>query len=271
MKRVWTTMAILALCLAPIRADVTITQTISMEGAMAAAMGGQTPTMTMKIKGKKSRSEVSAGPMNMSSIADLDARQVIILNAAEKTAQIISVASVAQAAPNLPASAVDVKYTATGNKRTVQGVGCEDYSFSMSIDMAQMGGPQMPPETAKMMEGVKMIANGVTCIAREGKGVAEFTAFQKAATESNLMGALMGSSPGGGGGMDKLMAAAASAPGIPYVTEITMTFEGTGPLVEMMKSMGGMKMVQTTTGVSTDAIPDDMFKVPADYKVTEKK
>ena len=269
MKRVCTTIAVLALCLAPLRADVMMTQTITMEGVMAAAMGGQTPTMTTWIKGKKMRSEVIAGPINMATITDLDTRQVILLNTAQKTAEIVSAGAVAKAAPNLPASAVDMQYKATGNKRTVMGVGCEDYSFSLSIDLAQMTGQQIPPEQAKMMEGVKIVANGLSCVASEGKGVSEYTAFQKAAASSNLLGAMTGS--GGGGGMEKLMAAGASAPGLPYVTEIVMTVEGTGPMVEMMKSMGAMKMTQTVTALSVDAIPDTMFTVPADYKVTEKK
>jgi hypothetical protein len=42
-------------------------------------------------------------------------------------------------------------------------------------------------------------------------------------------------------------------------------------MVEMMKQMGAMKIVQTVTSVSTDPLPDDQFKIPPDYKVTEKK
>lgn len=267
MKRVCTTIAIAALCVATVRADVSVTQTITLEGPMAGAMGGSQPTMTTKIKGNKSRFDMSAGPVNMSSIVDLDARQVIMLNAADKTAQIINVTPTAGATPNVPASAIDVQFKATGNKRTIAGVSCEDHTFSMAIDMSQVGGAQVPPETAKMMEGVKMVANGVTCVAKEGKGVAEFVAFQKSAAQSGI--AAMGGPAGGG--MDKLMAAATSAPGLPYLTEMTMTFEGTGPMVDMMKQMGGMKMVQTTTAVSTDALAEDLFKAPADYKITEKK
>jgi hypothetical protein len=263
MKRVCTIIAVAALCVATIRADVSVTQTITMAGAM----GGSQPTITTKIKGNKSRFDMSAGPVNMSSIVDLDAKQVIMLNAADKTAQIINATATAGATPNVPASAIDVEYKATGNKRTIAGVACEDHTFSMAIDMSQVGGAQVPPETAKVMEGVKMIASGVTCIAREGKGVAEYVAFQKNAAKSGI--AAMGGPAGGG--MDKLMAAATSAPGLPYLTEINMTFEGTGPMVDMMKQMGGMKMVQTTTAVSTDALSADLFKAPADYKVTEKK
>lgn len=277
MKRAFTVCAMVAFGLVSLQADVTLTQKMTIEGPAAAAMGGAQPTMTTRIKGNKSRSDVEVMNMTVTSITDLDKKQVIILNAAQKTAQVISMGDKPAAAPGSatpPATVpqMDIQYKATGSKRTIEGMGCDDHSFSMTMDMGAPGA--MPPEAAEMMKGVRIIANGVTCIAKEGKGVAEFMAFQKSALSSGLMSAVMGIPPGQstGGGMDKLMAAAASAPGIPLVTEITMTFEGTGPMVEAMKQMGGMKMVQTTTGVSTDAIADDLFQVPADYKtITPEK
>jgi hypothetical protein len=81
---------------------------------------------------------------------------------------------------------------------------------------------------------------------------------------------MAGMKAGQSGGMDKLMAAAASAPGLPYLTEITMTMEGSGPMVEAMKNMGPMKMVQKVTSVSTDTLSDDLFKVPDGYTVEKK-
>ena len=276
MKRVWTTIAIVALCLAPLGADVTITQKISIEGPMAAAMGGEEPKIVLRVKGNKSRSDADLMGTVIASITDLDKKQVIILNGSDKTAQVISMTEPA-AKPDsaIQPPDVDVQFKATGNKRTLEAGSCDDHSFTVSLDMAQFGaGGQMPPEAVEMMKGVKIIANGVSCIAKEGKGVAEFSAFQKAAIKSGLMSAVMGQMPGGGvsgGGMDKLMSAVSAAPGLPYITEITMTFEGTGPMVDMMKQMGAMKIVQQITAVSTDAISDDLFTVPSDYKITEKK
>ena len=277
MKRVWTTFAIVAFCLAPLGADVTIIQTMSMEGPMAAAMGNQEPKIVMKIKGNKARTEADIMGNSMVSITDLDAKQLIILDSANKTAQVMSLTGEAAkpdpAAPQIPD--IDVNFKATGNKRTIEGVSCDDHSFAMSMDMSQFApGGQMPPEAAEMMKGVKINANGVTCIAKDGKGVADFSAFQKAAVKSGLASAAMGGMMGGPnasrGGMDKLMSAVSSAPGLPYITEITMTVEGTGPMVDMLKQMGAMKVIQKTTSVTTDALSDDLFKVPADYKVEKK-
>ena len=70
--------------------------------------------------------------------------------------------------------------------------------------------------------------------------------------------------------MDKLMAAASAVQGVPCLTELTMAFEGTGPMVDAMKQMGPMKMVQKTTTISVDPVPESVFVVPEDYKVEKK-
>lgn len=270
MKKLCTIVTILALALAPLRADVTITQTITMEGAMAAQMGGAQPKVVMKIKGNKVRSEAEIMGNTFSSIMDLETQELIVLNAATKTAVITSGAAAAK--PTTPAPEMKVEFKASGSKRTINDVSCDDHTFKYSMDMTQFSQGQMPPEAAEMMKGITIIADGVTCIAREGKGVAEYSAFQKAAVQKGMLALAMGMSPvgGAGGGMEKLMAAMSSAPGLPYITEISLSFEGTSPMVDMMKQMGGIKMTQRTTAVSTDPIPDDLFKVPADFKVEKK-
>ena len=130
----------------------------------------------------------------------------------------------------------------------------------------------MPPEAAAALKDVRILMNGVSCVANDGPGAAEYATFQKAASAQALDWVLKGGAPGAQPqGMDKVLAAAGSAPGIPYLTEITMSFEGTGPMVDMMKQMGAMKMTQKTTKVSTDLLTDDIFTVPADYKIEKKE
>jgi hypothetical protein len=47
-----------------------------------------------------------------------------------------------------------------------------------------------------------------------------------------------------------------------------MGVEGTGPMVEVVKQqIAGMKLVQKLSGINTDPVSDDQFKVPADYTV----
>ena len=110
MKKLCTTVTILALALAPLRADLTITQTITMEGAMAAQMGGAKPTMVMKIKGNKVRSDADIMGNTVSSIMDLETRELIVLNTAAKTAQVTSAGPPADK-PATPAPDVKVEFT----------------------------------------------------------------------------------------------------------------------------------------------------------------
>ena len=272
MKQLCTTVTILALALAPLRADVTIVQTMTAEGAMAAAMGGAQPKITTRIKGNKTRSDSDVMNTLVSSIMDLDTKQLIVLNTTAKTAQVTSLDAPGEK-PQTPVPDINVELKASGSKRTIENVTCDDHVFKVTMDMQQFSGQaQVPPEMATMMKGVTVVADGVSCVAREGKGVAEYIAFQKRAVQSGLMSVAMGMLPAGGkgGGLEKLMAAMASAPGLPYVTEINFSFEGTGPMVDMMKQMGGIKMIQKVTSVTTDPISDDLFTVPADFKVEKK-
>jgi hypothetical protein len=120
------------------------------------------------------------------------------------------------------------------------------------------------------MQDVKMVMNGSIWIARSGPGAAEFAAFSKAALDSKLLGALTGMPSGTSGPMEKMMQASASAPGLPYLAEATMTLEGSGPMVEAMNQMGPMKIVQKISSVSTDLLGDELFVIPEGYTVEKK-
>ncbi len=272
MKNWLVTVAVVAVSFVSVRADVTVVQTMTMEGAAAAAMGGaQLPRITMRIRGQKSRADIDVNGQVVSSIADIAARQVIVLTAATKTATITTPASIAAGGAPVTMPEVDMSFKPTGKTQTIDGQLCEEHALMMTIDMAEMMGQgQAPPEAAAMMKDVRMMMNGSIWIARGAPGAAEFAAFNKAAMETNLMSAVTGMAPGKSGGLDKLMEAAAAAPGIPYLTEMTMVFEGSGPMVAAMKQMGPMKMIQKVASVSTDAIADDAFKIPEGYTIEKK-
>lgn len=264
--------AIVSLVLTPLRADVTLVQTTTMEGKAAAMMQpGQLPTITQRVKGMKARIDVEVMGQTITSLTDLAKKEVILIQPGSKVAQIFTPASVASGGQALPMPKVDMTLKPTGQTRTIDGQACEEHAFMMRLSMAELaGGGQMPPEAAEAMKSVEMVMNGSMWIARSAPGASELMAFNKASLSSNLLGAISGLKPGQAGGMDKVLAAAASAPGIPYLTEITMTFEGEGPMVAAMSQMGAMKMVQTVKSVSTAAIPDDAFTLPAGYTLDKK-
>jgi hypothetical protein len=270
-----TAAAVVALSV-PLAADVTVTSVVSMQGGgPAAAMNNMTPRMTMRIKGLKARADIDMNGQQMSSITDLGAKQMILLRADQKTAQVLSAGSLrGPNAPPMPMPKIDATSKPTGRSQTINGVSCDEYEVAVKINMAEMSGsPQLPPEASAMMKDVLMVMSGSMWVARSGPGVSDYMAFQKAASEAN-MGAMMGmgnAMPGmGAGGFDRLMSTFSGGNGLPYLTEMRMTFEGTGPMVEMMKQVGAMTLTNKVTDVSAAPLPDDLFAVPADYKVVKQ-
>src|SRR5262245_32646 len=272
MKRWFTTLVVFAACSAALHADVTIVQTTTVEGGMA-AISGQTvqPKMTNRIKGMKSRNDVDASIIQVSTIADLDAKEVIVLRPDQKTAQVIKPGAVGAAPPagaSLPS--VDGAINPSGKSQVIDGVKCDEYTFSLTVNMSEMNQPGMPPEAAEMMKGVKMIMKGSMWLAKDVPGAAEYMAFQKAASSSDMAAIITGATGMKMPGMDKLMNAMRGMSGVAYLTEMTMSVEGTGQIAEMMQQAGAMKITTKVTSITTDPIADDLFKIPEGYSVIKQ-
>ena len=272
MKRwVATCAAAVMLVSAVLHADLTITQTVTVEGGAAAMMGGNAaPRIVLRIKGTRTRSETEVMGQSTVMLFDLATKQMVMLNAADRTARVVDATSPAIPA-GTPMPDMEMSFKPTGQKRTIDTMVCDEYAIAMTMSMASMAGPgaQMPPETAAMLKDLKMVLTGSTWLAKSGPGVAEFAAYQKAATDANMGAAVSAAMGGSSNGLDKILAASSSAQGLPYLTEMTMSMEGTGPMVEMMKQMGSMKITNKVTAISTEALSDDLFKVPADYKLVK--
>ena len=282
MKRwLMTSLTVFALCSPALRADVTVVQTTTVEGGMAAMGGGAapSPTTTTKVKGQKSRTDVDIpSMMQIATITDLPAKQVIILRPDQKTATYVSPAGSAAGTgapagtvpPNVTPPSVDGSIKPTGKSQVIDGISCDEYAFTSSIAMSEMGGGQMPPEAAAMMKDMKMNMVGSMWVAKEVPGAAEYIAFQKAAASSDMGSAMANATGMKMPGMEKMQKAMASMNGMAYLTEMQMTVEGTGQMADMMKQMGPMKITVKVTSVKTDSIGDDQFTVPSDYKVIKQ-
>lgn len=272
--RVWfTTLSAIAMLTVALHADVTIVQTTTIEGGMAAMAGPMMPKTTSRIKGKKSRTDIDAQMVQVTTISDLDARQVILLRPDQKTAQVLTPGSAGAATKNsgTGAPSIDSSITPTGKSQEIDGIKCDEYTFSTTLDMSEMNpGATMPPEAADMMKGIKMVMKGSMWVAKSVPGAEEFMAFQKAAIASDLGSLLSGASGMQLPGMDRMMKAIGSLNGMAYMTEMTMTVEGTGQMAEMMQQMGPMKITTRVTSITTDPIADDVFKVPEGYSVIKQ-
>jgi hypothetical protein len=270
MKRWVTTFAAVLFCSSALHADITIVQSTTVEGGMA-AMAAQSganvnPRTTQRIKGMKSRTDIEAGPINISTIVDLDTKQVIILNAAQKTATISTPGDTRTPPPaTTTGPTVDGSLKPTGKSQVVDGIKLDEYTFNTSVDMSTMGGANVPPEAAAMMQGVKMLMNGSFWVGKDVPGAEEYLAYQKAANAANMLGGAAANAGMNVPGMEKMTKAMAGMNGLTYLTEMTMTIEGTGQMADMMRQMGPMKVTRKVSSVSSEKIGDDQFKVPEGY------
>jgi hypothetical protein len=276
MRRWLTTLTVFAVCTAAVHADVTIVQTTTIEGGMA-AMGGQTlsPKMTNRIKGLKSRNDIDAQMMQITTIADLGSKQIVVLRPDQKTAQIITAPAADTAVKDAPAAAtpaIDASINPTGKSQVIDGVKCDEYAFSTAVNLSEIspGGAPLPPEAAEMMKGARMVMKGSMWIAKDVPGAADYLAFQKAASAGDLAGLIAGASGMGMPGLDKMMKSMTTVSGLAYLTEMTMSVEGTGQMAEMMQQMGPMKITTKVTSITTEPISDDVFKIPEGYTVIKK-
>ena len=274
MKRWLTTILAIACCSAIVRADVTVVQTTTIEGGMAAMSGGganTSSTLTTRIKGLKSRTDLEGGPIQMVAISDVAAKQVIVLNVAQKTATISS-PTAPPAGAAAAAGAIDSTITPTGKSQVIDGVKCNEYKIATSINLSDVaaGQGQMPPEAAAMMQGMKMVMTGSIWVAKDVPGAADYFAFQKAVAAADMV-AMMGRASGlSFPGMEKMTKAMGSLDGLSYLTEILMNVEGTGQMADMMKQMGAMKITTRVSSIKTEALGDDLFKVPEGFTIVKK-
>jgi hypothetical protein len=275
-----TTLIVLAVGSAAVRADVTVVQSTTIEGGMAAMGAGPVnPTTTTRVKGMKSRTDVDLpNMMQVSTITDLVAKQVTVLRPDQKTATIVTTAPPAAGTgapagtvpPAAAAPNVESSIKPTGKSQVIDGISCDEYAFTTSMNMAEMGGPQVPAEVATMMKDMKMNMVGSMWVAKEVPGAGEYIEFQKAAAKTDAGSAIANATGMKLPGMDRMMKAMAGVNGMTYLTEMTMTVEGTGQMADMMRQMGAMKITVKVTSVKTDPIADDQFTVPADYKVIKQ-
>jgi hypothetical protein len=275
MKRWSATLLVVGVCSAVVHADLTIVQKMTIEGGPAAAMGGgaPSPTTTSRIKGTKGRVDMDMGsaniPTNMSTITDAATKQVTVLDHNQKTARVSTGVPVQPAGAPTPDVKINASVKPTGKSQTIDGMACDEYTFTTSVDMASLGGGQMPPEASAALQGMTMVMKGSLWATKSAPGASEYLAYQKAMASADLLGAAMGSTGMSMPGMDKLAKAMGSVDGLPVLTEMSMNIEGgSGPQADMMRQMmGGMKVTQKVTSIKTDAIADDAFTVPQGYQV----
>ena len=74
------TVVVLGFCIVPLRADIRVTQSRTVEGPAAVLMpAAGVPRVTMRIKGMKARTDVETHGHTVTAITDVETQQVMML------------------------------------------------------------------------------------------------------------------------------------------------------------------------------------------------
>ncbi len=147
----------------------------------------------------------------------------------------------------------------------------------MKMNMAAMvagAGSSLPPEATAMLKDVFLRVTGSTWVATDAPGATDYATFQKAAARAAVSALSRASRTGASSplpsGMERLLTGFPEATGIPYLTELTTSVEGTGQFVALLQGIAQMKIVSRVTGVSTDPVAADAFTVPEGYTIVKQ-
>lgn len=254
--------AVLALILAaaPAYADVTVKYTTSGKGMMGMAGNFESTTM---IKGSKMRTEATVMGNQTVTIMDLDKQQMITLNPKKKEAEVLDLTKFnEELTDKIGAANATASVKANGETKQVLGVACKGYDVNISMPMA-------------MGEGMNMTMNmgGPMWLAVGAPGSSDFSAFYKAAAQKGFFFTdpkQAKAQPAQAKGMAEMYKEVAALNGIMYEQVMDIKIQGEGPMASMMSKMGSSSMTITATSVSTDPLSDDLFAIPAGYKVKGK-
>jgi hypothetical protein len=257
----WMIGALLGLFVAasPVSADLTLTSSTTGKGL---GMSGAADGITY-IKGAKMRSDVTMRGEDLSTIIDLDEQKFYSINHKKKEVEVWNMADFSAELSKVTDSDITVDMSPTGQTKELLGQTCEEYSMRVAVAFAPGGAGDQ----------INIVMAGPVWVAKDSPGVADYRAFYEAASERGLFFTdprVVKAQPGQAKGMAELYRRMAEA-GVAYATDIQVKMEGSGMLGAMMSKMGGSSMSTNVTRVSTDAVADDLFVVPAGYKVKPQK
>jgi hypothetical protein len=243
-------------------ADVTIRQTTTGKGL---GMTGTTSGVTY-IKGNKMRTDSVVRGTTMSMIFDVDAQKLYSFDSKKKQAEVWDMAAFAEElGKSVDASTTVASFKANGQKRDIAGKSADGYDMQISTK-AGMGGDQSMMMTITLEGPVWMV--------KGAPGTSDYANFYKAAVEKGWIfmdprGAK--AQPGQAKAIAQMYREVAAAGGMAYQTDMNIKMSGEGLMAGMMGRMGNMSMSTVVDSVETGALSDDLFVVPAGYKVTERK
>ena len=176
------------------------------------------------------RTDSKVSQRDISTIIDLDKRQFVTINHEKKEAEITDMSAISKSLEQITAGDMTVTMTPTGNKKEVMGYACEEYTLTIKVPF------QAPPQGGSSAGAgaptMTIAMGGPACLSKSAPGRADYAAFYGAAAEKGLFISdprQAKASPGQAKGMVEMYREMAKA-GMPLTSDLTISFEGGGPL-----------------------------------------
>lgn len=260
--RLRTTVVALAL----VACATTASADVKMVAQMTGKMMGRNPsgeTVTY-IKGARMRTDQTMGSNKLSTIMDIESGELISINHRNKEAEIWNIADLAKTmqGSGIAASGVDVKITPNGESKTIAGYKAVGHDLSVSVK-------------SPMGEGMAMTVtiSGPAYLSTDAPGAKDYANFYMAAADKGFFFGdprAAKAQPGNAKGMMALYRSMAEK-GIPLESTQVIKLSGDGPMAGLMAKVGGGEISSTVTSVSAETLADDLFVVPAGYKIKRQK
>jgi len=250
----WMVLAALFWCLPEAMADVTLKGTSSGKGIGQLADG---ESLTY-IKGLRMRSDSAGG---RSTIIDAERGRMILLNHKKKQAEVTDTRDISKQLEKISGEGIQASLKSTGRTRQMLGETVEEYQVTIRI-----------PISPAPDQSVVMVMSGPAWIAPDSPARRDFGQFYLAAAEKGLFFGdpqAAKAQPGPAKAMTELYRRMAEA-GVPYSMEMQVKFEGEGMLAAMMSRMASSSFQNTINEVSVGPLSDDLFEIPAGYKVKNR-
>jgi hypothetical protein len=239
----------------PAMADVTITATQQGKGMMAKLMAGEAVT---RIKGGKMRGDSSSSDGATSTLIDLDAQRMAVLDHKAKEATVTDLGELQASMGKMTNNNIKATVTPTGRRQEVAGRACDEHKMDMTV-----------PAFADPSSPIMVNTSGPFCIVKDSPGKADYAAFYLKAAEKGFIIAgdprQAKAQPGQARSMTEVYRQMARL-GVPYLIDLDFKMGGEGPMGALMGRLG-FGFTSTVTRVSVEPIPDALMAVPADYKV----
>jgi hypothetical protein len=246
-------------------ADLTLHQTTS---GKALGISGAA-SATVYIKGNKMRTDTEDGKRTTTVIFDLDEQKMYMLDSRRKRADVWNLQDFADdMSAGVDLSGIQTSITPNGLTREIAGLATTGYDMEIIVSAEISAGQEM---------AMIVTLTGPVWIVEDAPGTADYKHFYVSAVEKGWIFTdprAAKVNPGQARSMSEMYRQFAELGGIPYGSEFQIKLSSAGEgggmgsmMGDLMAKMGGVSATTEVQSADTSPLTDDLFTVPAGYKL----